>query len=107
MPSLPSKRYLQILQNGGKHSELAQEYQDFLASLEHYRALTIGQQLGAFFLHFCLGKPMMFMLRRVLPGVKVPLLATLFHMTLSRLMVGVWLLHDYVAEPILGSGRHN
>ena len=107
MPSLPSKRYLQILQKGGKHSELAQEYQDYLASLEHYQALTYGQQVGAFFLHFCFGKPLMFVLRHVLPRLKVPILTRLFHMALSRLMVCIWLLHDYVAEPILGSGRHN
>ena len=107
VPTLPSQRYLNILQKGAKHSGLAQEYQDYLALLDYYQPGQCGQHVGAFFVSNLFGKPVRHIIWRVLPNLKNARAIFLFHLILSRIALSMWLLHDYIMEPILGSGRHN
>lgn len=107
VPSLPSKRYLQILQKGAKHSGLAQEYQDYLALLDYYRPASRGQHLGAWLTNHILGTPLRYLIMQVLPSLKNPVFIALFHSLFAWSLRTMWLLHHYIMEPVLGSGRHN
>ena len=107
VPALPSQRYLNILQKGAKHSGLAQEYQDYLALLENYQPVQRGQHVGAFLVSNLFGKPLRYLIWRVLPSLKNKKAIFLFHWTFSWIVLSMWLLHDYILEPFLGSGRHN
>lgn len=107
VPALPSLRYLNVLQKGAKHSGLAQEYQDYLALLDYYQPVQRGQHVGAFFMSNFFGKPLRHIIWRVLPSLKNARAIFLFHLTFSWIALSMWLLHDYIMEPILGSGRHN
>lgn len=105
-PALPSERYLKILQKGAKHSQLASEYQVYLHALQHYHASKPGQRIGRSLMSNVFGRPLKFLVLRVLPTVHNKFLVWTIHHIFERMLLLMWLLHDYLLEPILGSGRH-
>ena len=105
-PALPSQRYLNILQRGAAHSQLAKEYQVYLQALQHYHASKSGQRIGRWLVQNVLGKPLTSLLLKVLPNMQNTFLVWGIHQLFHNLMLLMWVLHDYLMEPVLGSGCH-
>lgn len=105
-PVLPSQRYLNILQKGATHSQLAREYQAYLQALQHYHAATPGRRIGRFLVNHLLGRPLRFMILKVVPNMQNKFLVWAIHYMVYKLLQSVWVLHDHLMEPVLGSGCH-
>ncbi|KAL3148968.1 hypothetical protein ABBQ32_001824 [Trebouxia sp. C0010 RCD-2024] len=105
-PALPSERYLRILLRGAAHSQLASEYQVYLQALQHYHASKPGQRVGRFFMAHFFGTPLRFMYFRVIPHMHNKFLLWAIHKFLRKLMHSLWVVHDCLMEPVLGSGVH-
>lgn len=105
-PVLPSQRYLNILQRGAAHSQLAKEYQVYLQALQHYHASKPGQRIGRWLSENVLGKPLRLLLLKVLPYLQNKFLIWTIHQLFHNLVLLMWDLHDHVLEPVLGSGCH-
>ena len=106
VPALPSKRYLKILQKGAKRSNLAAEYQIYLQALQHYQASTIGQRIGQALNQQLFGRILTIWMT-LLPVAKSEFLCWVIHQFFASLVQAMWLCHDHILQPILGSGRHN
>ena len=94
------------MQRGAAHSQLAKEYQVYLQALQHYHALKPGQRIGRWLMEHILGKPLRFLLLKVLPDMQNEFLIWAIHQFFHNLMLSMWTLHNYVMEPVLGSGCH-
>ena len=105
-PALPSLRYLNILQRGAAHSQLAKEYQVYLQALQHYHASKPGQRIGMWMVQNVLGKPLKFVLLKVVPNVQNTFVLWVIHNMFHNLMLSMWILHNCLMEPMLGSGCH-
>ena len=106
-PALPSGRYLKILQKGAKHSKLAGEYQIYLEALQSYQPSTKGQRIGGVIVMNTFGRPLRYLGMHLLPKAKSKFFIWMVHEVFANMQVNMWLVHDYILEPILGSGRYN
>ena len=55
-------------------------------------------------MEYMLGKPLRFLLLKVLPDMQNEFLIWAIHQFFHNLMLSMWILHNYVMEPVLGSG---
>ena len=102
---LPSASYLSLLRQGAEQHRLQADYCEHLGNLQTYEADTWGKQMGAKVMRTFFAPLLSMMVHDIDPAVQShQRLFLAVCSTGNAIIDSVWLLHDWLLAPILGSG---
>lgn len=103
----PSARYLGLIRSGAQEHYLPDDYQAYLAKLEHYRITTWRQEVGRWLmLLIILPFFALILLLSSIFGKEDGTVPTWLGATSTVLTNLIWIAYDAVFKPVFGDGEH-